>query len=372
MSKDKGTQVPQSPEQPPGLPDRAIDNGTVLDGGSVVSSSSLAVAVQSPEVISPEVQTYLDAKAREINVVRATLYVRIGGVLAEVKLYCKEHGVKWTAFLARPDVSISEDSAERCLNLFKSFGKVPEADLLSGKGSFSKMYALRAIEEPEVRQAVLQDPSIRRDIENATANEITAAVANYKEKLGSKDRSIEGFREQLAAVTKAHKEELNKIKTEESKTVKVLSAEIERLKGEVATAAKMQSKADVDAVAQFRAQRDEAAAQLRVLAEQYDTMSKRAAKAEAGLDNVVTDKKLREEKRELEAELKDKAKALRDAESKIAELQAEKSEHVEIAGVDMPACTLQDALAFISEQGILNEFVEWLAEATEGSGKKAA
>lgn len=368
----------QQPEHPAIESTPAVDtkNGTTDNGGSAVPSSSLSVAVQSTEVVPVEVQNFLDMKAREINVVRASLYVRVGGVLSEVRQFCKESGFQFGKFLARPDVSISEDSAERCMNLYKAFGKVPEADLLTGKGAFNKMYALRCIEEAEVRAAVLSDPSVRADIETATANEVTAAVSSYKEKITSKERSIEGFREQLQAASKAHKEELSKLKGDESKTVKVLNAEIERLKGELATAAKLQSKADVDAVQQFREQRDQAQAELRVLAEQHDSMSKRAAKLEAEQANIVTDKKLREEKRELEAELTDKKKALKDAEHKLAELQAAKPADavVKIEGVDLPENfrpSLGQAITYIEGKHLLLEFVEF-CEGVPVNGKAVA
>lgn len=368
-NKNKDGHAVSSPAvgEQPASGERLIDNGTTQDGGSVVSSTSLAVAVQSPEVVPVQVTAYLNSKANEINVIRATLHVRVGGVLAEVRSYCKEQGYQFSAFLARPDVGIGQDTAERCINVFKTFGKLPEADL--NGIHFRKLTALTAIEEPEVRAALLSDPVVKDEIKAATVREIEAGVMSYKEKLEQSKRSIEGFREQLQAAKNAHTQEVKEIRSGESQKIKTLSVQLEQVKAELQTAQHLPNKADVDALAQMREQRDALQAQLTVLASDFDTLKKLNTETTVKAENVVTDKRLREDNKNLEAELHEASKALRAMEKKFA--TAQPSGGLVIEGVDIPSgfsCTLSQALTFLSERGLMLELVEWLGVQAGNNG----
>lgn len=342
----------------------AVDlNGSSAAGGTREDSSVVLAA----EVLSVETAIIFDTAARRVMVLRAKTSIELGSILVDVQHFCKSNGVKFSAFLSRADVQISQDAAERSIRIWKEYHDTP-VEALAGV-DWTKLYALLSIGDAQVRLAILSDPTMKSTIQEASTEQVKLATVKLSENVGKLEGNVESLREQLKATTKKAGEELKVHKQAERDALIRKDGEIDRLKKELAAVQKM-SPTDVDAVKIYREQNEGLKAELETLAGQFKTMTVENGRLKAAQENLVTDKRLREQLREANEEVKDREKKLKELGAKVEELTKAQTAKLEVEGVDLPqdfpGCTLSDALTFIAERELLGDFTEWLGVPVNG------
>lgn len=367
MSNNKNKNAVQTPASP------EVHN----NGDQVAVPNMLEQALTVPA----DVQSYLDSKAREIAIIRASAVIRLGGVLVEVKARLKDCGHAWLPFLRRPEVQLSEDRAQNAMKLYREFGNV-NADLIEGV-QYSKLLALSSLHDAEVVTMLLAEPAIKSKIVEATRDEVQAMTLTLKEEKEQLKGSVAAIREKLEAESKKYKDELAQLRNQEKGQIKIRETEIEHLKAQLAAASGLKNKADIDAVKQLQELIDAKDAELKALATQYDKVQAQNVQLKTANENTVTDKRLRAEIEELEAELKDKdrknCEAIRELEAQLNEareriadgrLAALKSS-VSVPSFDF---TESDLVEFLNSKGLFGEFETWFADkqATEAAKNEAS